>query len=432
MHILIGIPTPEYSQADFALGNLQDILSYTHQQFPDWKITTAYKYGTRTDANRNAILKQALDDGTVDYILWLDADMLYPAQIIERYFDVVNDLKLSIDVIGCLYFKRAYPYDPIAYTLNNDDNKHIKPYKTILPSAIRDDEVLEVDGLGYGGMMVNMSVYEKLGDKKWTVYGKNFHLPFDVEEHLTHDLMFCRDVKAAGLSIKLHGGVRPGHFCLHPVTIDDWRRATEETFEFTKKMPKVLVVMPATDEKLAFDAANIMSQRAGAPCDVAVVMDENLQGFVFKVNQVVEAKKEYEVIVYAAQDALAGENWLKHALIRMLTTNAGLVGLHDGKWGGRLAAFGMAQRSWFVKNYNGLLFHPGYWGHFADTELTQVAKQQGRYAYAEKAVLLEVDYEKLSGRKKGLVKKDKELYKKRKKSKFDGLITDKDLLREFS
>jgi hypothetical protein len=431
MHIVIAIPTPEYSQADFALGNLQDIIGYTHKRFPKWKITTAYRYGTRTDQNRNTILQEVLKDDTVDYILWLDSDMLYPATIIERYFDVL-DMGLTIDVIGCLYFKRSYPYDPIAYEYNKDPgNKDIKPYRTILPSAIREDTIIEVDGIGYGGMMVNMNVYKKLGDKKWTVYGSNFHLPFDAPDHMTHDLVFCNDVKQAGMSIKLHGAVRPGHFCLHPVTMEDWQRVNEEEFRFKHNPPKVLVIMPATNKEQATMAAEIMRKRAGADCDIAVVMDDEGRGFVHVVNQIAKTYS-HEVIVYTAQDALVGDEWLKKALLRMLVTDAGLVSFHDGKWGGKLASFGMVQRSWFKDIYEGSLFYPGYWGNYADTELTQIAKQQGRYAYAPKAVMLEVDYEKALGRGKGVVAADKKLFKKRKKGGFGGLVTDKELLEEFS
>lgn len=433
---MIGVPTPEYAQADFALGNLQDIIGYTHKVFPEWKITTAYRYGTRTDQNRNTILKEALADGTVDYILWLDSDMLYPAQIVERYFDTLNlksdGKNLTIDVIGCLYFKRSYPYDPIAYVKNLDDNRDIKPYRTVLPSTIREDTVMEVEGIGYGGMMVNMRVYNKLGENKWTRYGENFHLPFDAPEHLTHDLMFCRDVRNAGMSVKLHGGVRPGHFCLHPVTIEDWRKATVETFEFKRKIPKTLVVMPSLDKELANQAAEVMRGRAGLPCDIAVVIDDKQHGYVYKCNGVVAAHPDHDVIVYTAQDAFVGFDWLKNAMIRMLTTDAGLVGFHDGKWNGHLASFGLVQRSWFKNNYDGLLFHPGYFSHFADTELTQVAKQQGRYAYAENAVMLEIDYLKALGMKKGVVEKDQKHFADRKKTSFDGLITDPDLIREFS
>lgn len=431
MHILIGIPTPEYAQTDFALGNLQDIISYTKQRFPKWKISTSYKYGTRTDSNRNFILQKAIEDGTVDYILWLDSDMLYPASIIERYFDTTTDLKLGIDVIGCLYFKRTYPYDPIAYQFNEGEDKDIKPYKTILPSTLKEDTVYEVKGLGYGGMMVNMKVYEKLGEKKWTKYGSNFHLPFDAPDHLTHDLLFCKDVIEAGMSVKLHGGVRPGHFCLHPVTIDDWKKATEEQFEFKKTPPKVLVIIPATDQEKATKVAEVMRLRAGASCDIAVVMDDQGTGFINVINSVAR-QQPHEVIVYTAQDALVGEYWLKHALLRMMTTNAGLLSLNDGKWRGALASFGMVQRSWVKDIYGGDIFHSGYVSHYADTELTQIAKSQGRFAYAEKAVMLEMDLDKAIGRGKGVAKLDKKLFKQRASEGFDGLVTDPKLKEEFA
>jgi hypothetical protein len=431
MHILLAIPSPSHVDADFALGNLQDVISHTRKTYPDWKVSTAYQTGVRTDQNRNAILKKAIEDGTVDYILWLDADMLYPAQIVERYFDTCESLGQEIDVIGCLYFKRSYPYDPIAYELNDTENKDIKPFRSILPSAIKEDTVYEVAGLGYGGMMVNMKVYEKLGEKKWTRYGENFHLPFDAEGHLTHDLIFCKDVKEAGMSIKLHGGVRPGHLCVHPVTIEDWQRATEESFQFKKLPPKVLVVMPTTDTEQAKKAAEIMRIRAGADCDIAIVEDDKRIGFISVVNTLAQTQP-HDVIVYTAQDALVGNNWLKHALMKMMITDAGLVGFHDGKWQGKLASFGMVQRSWFKNIYNGEVFHPGYHAHYADTELTQIAKEQGRYAYAEKAVMIEVDWDKAIGRGKGVVKADKKLYKKRKEDGFGGLVTSPDLLKEFS
>jgi hypothetical protein len=430
MHILLAIPTPEYSQSDFALGNLQDIIRHTHKKFPDWNITTCYKYGTRTDANRNIILKEALTDPSIDYILWLDSDMLYPASIIERYFDVIG-LGQTIDVIGCLYFKRSSPYDPIAYEYNTDpETKEVKPFRTILPSAIREDQIIEIDGLGYGGMMVNMKVYEKLGDKKWTHYGENFHLPFEAKGHMTHDLVFCDDVKKAGMSIKIHGGVRPGHFCLKPITMEDWQRANEEDYTFKHNPPSVLVVMPATNKEQATICAEVMKKRAGTNCDIAVVLDDEHKGFIYIVNMLANSRT-HDVICYTAQDVLVGENWLKRALLKMLVTNAGLVSFHDGKWGGRLASFGLVQRSWWKNNYNGELFYPGYWGNYADTELTQIAKQQGRYAYAERAVMLEVDFEKALGRGKGVVKSDKKLYAKRKKTGFDGLVTDKELIEEF-
>lgn len=431
MHILLGIPTPEYTQSDFALGNLQDILSYTHKKFPDWKLTTSYKYGTRTDANRNHILFEALKDPSIDYILWLDSDMLYPQEIIEAYFEASSSLKQQIDVIGCLYFKRSHPYSPIAYVDNdNPENNKIKPYKTLHPGLVRKDTLYEVKGLGYGGMMVNMKVYEKLGEKKWTRYGENFHLPFDSEKHMTHDLQFCADVVEAGMSIKLHGGVRPGHLCLKPITIDDWRRAEEESGTFRITPPPVLVIMPTIDRELAEKTAGIMKLRAGADCDIVIAEDVDRIGFIATVNQVAK-DHPHTLICYTAQDALVGEYWLKHALMEMNISGAGLVGFNDGKWRGKLASYGLIDRLWSNTIYGENVLFPGYNSHYADTELTQIAKAQGKYAYAPKAIMLEMDLLKALGKGKGVNAEDKKLYAKRKKQGFNGLVKDVTILGEF-
>lgn len=419
MHILIGLPTPENVHNEFAFGNLPQIVNHTKKVFPDIKISFANKEGVRTDANRNAILKQAIEDGTVDYILWLDVDELYPPEIIERYIKDTEELEQTIDVIGCLYFKRSYPYDPVAYTFSGE---HIKPFKTLLPSAVEADKIYEIDGLGYGGMMVSMKVYEKLGKKRWTNYGTNFHLPYEIEEHITHDLIFCRDVKQAGMSVKLHGAVRPGHLATIPITIDHWKRATLETFSFESKQPSVLVIMPATNVEQAKMAGEVMRLRAGVGFDLMIVEDTKRVGYVKTLNYAAK-ESTHDVIVYTAQDALVGFNWLKNALLTMLTENAGLVSFHDGKWDGRLASFGAVQTSWAKHIYGGNIFFPEYHSHYCDTELTQIAKSQGRYAYAENAIMLEVDIPKIIGGGKGVVRADKKLYKKRKESNFDGLVT---------
>lgn len=425
---MLGIPTPEYIHNEFALGNIPDIVSYTRSKFPDWKITIAHRDGVRTDANRNHILQKAIEDGTVDYILWLDADMLYPANILERYFESLN-FDESLDVIGCLYFKRSFPHHPVAYMFSGLETK---PYKTILPSVIRDDIVYEIDGIGYGGMMVGMHVYEKLGKKKWTVYGENFHLPYESPNHMTHDLVFCWDVKKAGMSVKLHGGVRPGHISAIPITIDHWKQNFRKDFSFKTKLPKVLCIMPTTNEEMAVTAGNIMRERAGADFDLMIVKDDQRVGFIKIVNEVTRHDKDHEVIIYTAQDVFVGKDWLRNALMDMIVENAGLIGFNDGKWGGKLASFGMVLKDWVKDIYGGNIFHEGYFAHYADTELTQIAKQQGRYHYSETAVMMEIDYQKALGQGKGVVQADKKLYKKRKQTGFNGLVTDEKLLQEFS
>jgi hypothetical protein len=212
MRIGVGIPCPEFVNSSFAFDNLPMVIGTARKAGHEMYLK--YQSGVRTDKNRNVILQEFLNAG-LDYVLWLDADMMYPHNIVEKY------LEADFDVIGCLYFKRVHPFDPIAY-ITNPDATPSAPYMSIDPSKIPDNAIAEVDGLGFGGMMVRMEVYKGMGEDKWTHYGDNFHIPEPRAEQMTHDLVFCRDAQRHGFSIKLHTGVKPGHISTQVITQKNW------------------------------------------------------------------------------------------------------------------------------------------------------------------------------------------------------------------
>lgn len=221
INLLIAIPSPDVVLPEFALDNLPAIIAHTQKlDFVD-NVFISYQKGVRTDKNRNMILDRAMQAGGVDYILWLDADMLYPHNIVERYFE-----KGRPEIIGCLYFKRGDTFEPIVYMKHPDKEF---TYMNIDPRKVPSNEILAVDGLGFGGMMVAMSVYEKMGVDKWSVYGEQFHIPEKGGNQLTHDINFCRIAKDVyGVSVACHMGVRPGHLGDRVVTMDTWRELIEK------------------------------------------------------------------------------------------------------------------------------------------------------------------------------------------------------------
>lgn len=221
VNIAICIPSSGKVDSAFALDNLPMIIAYTKKNLKNLgDLFLTYHEGVRTDRNRNVMLKRCLErEPKIDYILWLDEDMLYPHDIICKYMEE------PFDIIGCLYFKRSEPYNPVGYVSGPNP---LKPYRNIIPHTIKEDEVIIVDGLGYGGMMVKMDVYRNMGEDKWTHYGKNFHLPYDTEDSLTHDLQFCKDAQKAGFKLLLHGGVRPGHISSYVVSEKDFYRIKRE------------------------------------------------------------------------------------------------------------------------------------------------------------------------------------------------------------
>ncbi|MEA2037299.1 MAG: hypothetical protein U9O94_07335 [Nanoarchaeota archaeon] len=198
MKVGIAIPSPQFISPQFAFGNLPKIISHAKKQ--GHKISLVYKSGVRTDSNRNHMLEEYLETD-VEAILWLDADQIYPVDIVDKL------VSADVDIIGSVYYKRNEPYHPVVYLKNKKKNK---PYTSV---GLQDHPKvhLEVDGIGFGGMLVKMGVYRKLGDDKWMRYGKNFANPSKPEHSETHDLVFCQIAQKYGYKIYVHNGVR----CLH-------------------------------------------------------------------------------------------------------------------------------------------------------------------------------------------------------------------------
>jgi len=187
------------------------------------------------------------------------------------------------------------------------------------------------------------------------------------------------------------------------------------------------MVMPFIDEAQALRAAHFAASRAGVASLLLAVYDQGRQGFIATVNQAFEATRS-PWFGYMAQDAFAGRQWLSFAVQAMREKNGGLLGFNDGKWHGQLASFGLAERTWARSVYNGPFFHAGYRSHFADTELTLIAREQGRYVYEPQSVLVEVDWHK---ERAAVSPGDRALYTARAGAGFDAKVHNPQLLQLF-
>lgn len=175
--------------------------------------------------------------------------------------------------------------------------------------------------------------------------------------------------------------------CLHAQQL-------QQPLPATLQQAHTIIVMPSTDLAQAQRAAELMANRAAVDdALLLVVLDDAREGFVAIANRVYRATRS-QCFGYVAQDAFAGRRWLQLALHTLLQHNKGLLGFNDGKWAGALAAFGLGQRRWLDTHYGGDLFHPGYAQHYADTELTVLARGNHQYTYNPQAVLVEVDWGK--------------------------------------
>jgi hypothetical protein len=188
-----------------------------------------------------------------------------------------------------------------------------------------------------------------------------------------------------------------------------------------------IMVMPYTNEGDARRAARLAASRAGVASLLLAVHDEGRQGFIASVNQAF-AVTQSPWFGYMAQDAFAGRSWLSLAVLALQTKNAGLLGFNDGKWQGQMAAFGLAERVWAESVYGGAFFYPGYGSHYADAELTLIARDQGRYVYEPNSVLVEADWDKESA---AVSASDRALFKARTAAGFDARVHSPQLLQLF-
>jgi len=180
-----------------------------------------------------------------------------------------------------------------------------------------------------------------------------------------------------------------------------------------------LVAMPFVDARLARQSAVQIGRRAGMPVTVLCVHDAGRAGFIATANAAFR-RSVAPLFAYVAQDAFAGRGWLAHGA-RALTGQGGLLAFHDGKWGGRLAAFGLVRADWARGNYAGDLFYSGYRSHYADAELTVLATAAGALRADPAAMLVEVDWDKEAS---AVSADDRALYAARAAGGFDGRVSD--------
>ena len=130
---------------------------------------------------RNNLAAKAIQLGA-DFVLWLDSDMVFAPDILERLFADYQAGKG--DIISGLYFRRAEG-----------------PF-TAAPESIPDD-VFEIAGCGFGCVLMPADVLMDVIGK----YGN----PFDPINGMGEDLSFCWRARQCGHKIVCDPAISLGH-----------------------------------------------------------------------------------------------------------------------------------------------------------------------------------------------------------------------------
>lgn len=160
--------------------------------------------GTYVHDARNNCVKQSYNDAWgFTHLMFIDGDMTFNPDL------VYNLLERRKDIVGGCYVQKSYPFYPNAGILQPDGVR----YKLTAPDYTgKSGDLLEVDMIGTGLMMIRRTVFDKM-DWPWFEFLKE-PCPPGKEEQLTRihtkkvdiigeDVSFCRKARAMGFKVHL-------------------------------------------------------------------------------------------------------------------------------------------------------------------------------------------------------------------------------------
>ena len=180
MKTMIAIPCMDTVQTEFAqsLVNMRPVGEIRHA-FESCSLI----YKSRTDLGLLAIKEGA------EFVLWLDSDVIFPPDLM---IDLMEDMT-GRDMVTGVYHMRRAPFKPVIWKtlrqgLTPDENESVDY------NDYPKDQIFEVEGCGFGAVMMRTSVLEAVRDR--------YHELFAPVPGYGEDLSFC--VRARGCGFKIH------------------------------------------------------------------------------------------------------------------------------------------------------------------------------------------------------------------------------------
>lgn len=157
--------------------------------------------------SRNALAYEAIKR-KADRVLWLDSDMVFPPDLLERMAAVMDEH--SLDFLTGLYFRRTAPFTPVLYDkLETVDGKLDAVKTTSVP-----DGLFEVAGCGFGAVLMRTEVLMATCLDAGQM--------FEPMPGIGEDLAFCLRARKVGYKIICDPSITLGHVGHQVITRGFW------------------------------------------------------------------------------------------------------------------------------------------------------------------------------------------------------------------
>lgn len=185
MKIVIAVPCMDQVAAPFAqsLATIKKV----------GECEIVMMIGSLVYDSRNKIATHAVKAGA-DAVLWLDSDMIFPADTLEK---MIHHLEEGKEIVSGIYFRRRTPFTPVIYEKleKSGESKDYLDYPK--------DSVFKVEGAGFGVVMTSGAVLQDM-----VINGMTWFEPMN---GLGEDLSFCMRARELGYEIWCDSTIKCGH-----------------------------------------------------------------------------------------------------------------------------------------------------------------------------------------------------------------------------
>lgn len=197
--ILIAIPCMDMVSARFA-QSLSTLKKTEH-------CVVSFLINSLIYDSRNKLAAYAVEE-EFDYILWLDSDMVFPPNTLERMMKTLDEHP-EIDILNALYFRRGAPFTPVAFDVLDINDKGECNFvdMTEVPEGLK-----EIAGCGFGCVLMRTDCLIDLAAK----YGSNTW--FTPIGNTGEDCAFCIRARNEGYKIFCDPTIPIGHMAYAPVS----------------------------------------------------------------------------------------------------------------------------------------------------------------------------------------------------------------------
>lgn len=166
---------------------------------------------------RNSLAQRAVQEGH-DRILWLDSDMIFGSDFLEK---LTEDMDEGMDFVSALYFKRRNPIRPVIfkdYGFKQEGENILSAYATYYEDYPK-DSVFEIAACGFGGVMMKTELVKKVQAE--------FGAPFAPHPGFGEDLSFCLRARQLGAKLYCDSRIKMGHVALSVVTEEAYTKGVK-------------------------------------------------------------------------------------------------------------------------------------------------------------------------------------------------------------